>query len=420
MTDHDPAGTAGPVSGTAEAARAQMAADLRARSRGLSEPIQEAFATVPRHLFVPEVGPSAAYRDEAFVIKCGPDGIPVSSSSQPAMMAIMLAQLELQSGHRVLEIGTGSGYNAALISVITAPRGKVVSLDIDLELVERARSSLSAAGFSGVEVRCADGGYGDPAGAPFDRVVVTAGVWDVAPAWFEQLADDGRLVLPLSLRGVELSVGLQRADVGWQSTSACRCGFVRMLGAFAGPQTVLRLGDREPLIGLISDGADADVSAVHEALAGRRVTDLPTGLVVTDQSELGDLDLWLTLTEPELSRLTVMSPVTGGQPIQPLLPLGGLVSDATDAQRLGIAALLPGSGPGHAFEVGVRGYGPLGQALAEHLAGRALWWHELGRPGAADLRLNVYPSGLEAEPPTGMLMLERPSATIAVGWPDRD
>jgi protein-L-isoaspartate(D-aspartate) O-methyltransferase len=418
MTDHDTAGTTSLVSGTAEAARARMTADLRARSRALSEPIQEAFATVPRHLFVPEVGPSAAYRDEAFVIKCGPDGIPVSSSSQPAMMAIMLEQLELRSGHRVLEIGTGSGYNAALISVIIAPRGKVVSLDIDLELVERARSSLTAAGFSAVEVRCADGGYGDPAGAPFDRVIVTAGVWDIAPAWFEQLADDGRLVLPLSVRGVELAVGLQRASAGWHSTSACRCGFVRMLGAFAGPQAALRFEGKEPMIGMVSDGAAADAWAVHAALAGR-VADLPTGLVVTDQSELGDLDLWLTLTEPELDRLTVLSPVTGRFSTPSLLPLGGLMSDATEPKRLGIAALLPGTGAGHGIEVGVRGYGPGGEALAEHLAGRALWWHELGRPGVSDLQLDVYPAGVDAEPPAGMLMLDRPSASIAVGWPDR-
>ncbi len=418
MTDHDTAATASPVSGTAEAARARMAADLRARSRSLSEPIQQAFATVPRHLFVPEVGPSAAYRDEAFVIKCGPDGIPISSSSQPAMMAIMLEQLELRPGHRVLEIGTGSGYNAALISVITAPRGKVVSIDIDLELVERARASLAAAGFPAVEVRCADGGYGDPAGAPFDRVVVTAGVWDIAPAWFEQLADDGRLVLPLSVRGVELSVGLQRAGVGWHSTSACRCGFVRMLGAFAGPQAALRLEGKEPMVALISDGAGADVRAVHAALAGR-ITDLPTGLVVTDQSELGDLDLWLTITEPQLNRITVLSPIAGWMPTQSLLPLGGLVSDATDAARIGIATLLPGTGAGHAVELGIRGYGPGGEALAEHLAARALWWHEIDRPGAADLQLNVYPAGAGAEARAGMRMLNRPSATVAVGWPDR-
>jgi protein-L-isoaspartate(D-aspartate) O-methyltransferase len=415
MTDHDPATSSGHASGPADAARARMTAELQARSRTLSQPVQDAFARVPRHLFVPEVGPSAAYRDEAFVIKCGPDGIPVSSSSQPAMMAIMLEQLELQPGHRVLEIGTGSGYNAALISLITAPRGKIVSLDIDRELVDRARSSLAGAGYPAVEVRCADGGFGDPAGAPFDRIIVTAGVWDIAPAWLDQLTEGGRLVLPLSIRGVELSVALQRSDDGWQSTSACRCGFVRMLGAFAGPQATLRLGGSEPMVAVVADGGTADVRAVHAALSGP-ATDLGTGLALGDQGELGDLDLWLTVTEPSLERLTVLSPTTGWARAQPVLPLGGLASNASDRDNLGIATLLPHGEPGHAT-VGVRGYGPGGRALAEHLSARALRWDELGRPGAADVRLTVYPAGRPSADGAGMTVLDRPSACIAVGWP---
>jgi protein-L-isoaspartate(D-aspartate) O-methyltransferase len=416
MTDHDPASTASLASAAADAARARMAAEMKARSRALSQPVQDAFASVPRHLFVPEVGPSAAYRDEAFVIKCGPDGLPVSSSSQPAMMAIMLEQLELQPGHRVLEIGTGSGYNAALISLLTAPRGKVVSIDIDRELVDRARASLAAAGYPGVEVRCADGGFGDPAGAPFDRVIVTAGVWDIAPAWLDQLAAGGRLVLPLSVRGIELSVALLRSGDTWVSTAACRCGFVPMLGAFAGPQALLRLGGQEQTVALIADGATADGRAVHLALTGP-VTDLPTGLVVADPAELGDLDLWLTITEPELERLTVLSPTAGWARTQAVLPLGGLARDPGDQDRLGIAALLPGAEPGLAGTVGVRGYGPGGAALAEHLAARALWWDELGRPGAGDIRLAVSPAGLPARASAGMLLLSRPSVTIAAGWP---
>ena len=165
------------------AARARMAAILRDGGRSLSPETQRAFASVPRHVFVPEVEPSAAYRDEAFVIKCGPDGLPVSSSSQPAMMAIMLDQLGLRPGHRVLEIGTGTGYNAAVMSAIVGSAGQVVSVDIDPELADRARSALRAAGYDRVGVRCADGGYGDPDGAPYDRIIVTAGAWDIAPAW---------------------------------------------------------------------------------------------------------------------------------------------------------------------------------------------------------------------------------------------
>jgi protein-L-isoaspartate(D-aspartate) O-methyltransferase len=416
MTDHDPASQVRPASGSADAARARMTADLRARSASLSPSVESAFAEVPRHLFVPEVGPSDAYRDEAFVIKSGPDGIPVSSSSQPAMMAIMLEQLELASGHRVLEIGTGSGYNAALMSRITAPRGKVVSIDIDQELVERARSSLAAAGVRGVEVRCADGGYGDPVGTPFDRIIVTAGVWDIAPAWLDQLTAGGRLVLPLSVRGIELSVALRRAGESWQSTSACRCGFVRMVGAFAGPHSMLKLGGQESAVALVADGGRADAAALHAAITGP-VTDVLAGVEVTDQAELGDLDLWLTISQPGLDRLTVLSPSPGWARPPHLLPLGGLAASLTDPARLAIAAVLPATATGSAAEVSFRGFGPGGPALAEQLAAGARAWHELGRPGTPDLWLEVFPAGVQPHVWPGAVLLERPSTSIAVGWP---
>src|SRR5580698_8097189 len=291
--------------GSAEAARARMAAGLRARGRAISQPVQDAFAQVPRHLFVPEVSEADAYRDEALVLKCGPDGVPLSSCSQPAMMAIMLEQLDLQPGHRVLEIGTGSGYNAALMSLITGPGGRVTTLDIDPELVSRARASLGAAGFGAVDVQCADGGYGDPAGAPFDRIIVTAGAWDIAPAWLAQLGPEGRLVLPLSVCGLELSVALEPSDGSWLSRSACRCGFVRMLGAFARPQFAIRLGGPDLVVVQVADDVPMDGVAVAAALAGDYV-EIETGVRILDDSELADLDMWLTLTEPDLCRLTVL------------------------------------------------------------------------------------------------------------------
>ena len=129
----------------ADAARARLARALREsgippRRRSGRVP------AVPRHLFVPELDAAAAYQDEALVIKYGADGLPVSSSSQPAMMAIMLEQLRLQPGHRVLEIGTGTGYNAAVMAHIVGPRGAVVTVDIDADLIARAQASLAEAG----------------------------------------------------------------------------------------------------------------------------------------------------------------------------------------------------------------------------------------------------------------------------------
>src|ERR1700722_517487 len=356
---------------TPDAARARLAGALRSSGHALSDAVRNAFAQVPRHVFVPEVGAAAAYRDEALVIKCDDDGLPVSSSSQPAMMAIMLDQLDLQRGHRVLEIGTGSGYNAGVMSAVVGPRGQVSSVDIDVALVARARDSLAAAGYGSVTVRCADGGYGDPAGAPFDRIIVTAGAWDIAPAWLDQLTPDGRLVLPLSVRGIQLSVALQRAGQLWLSTSAWRCGFVRMLGAFAGPETVLRLDGPRALVVQMADGADANGDGLQRALAGPPAEADAIASPVS-LAELGDLDLWLTLAGGDLDRVTLLTAPGGWLSLASLLPFRALISDASDPDLIGVAVVLPadyaaGQAPavgGDAAAVTVREFGPGGAALA--------------------------------------------------------
>jgi protein-L-isoaspartate(D-aspartate) O-methyltransferase len=415
--DSDPAGSA----------RARLAGALRENVQIKSESVLAAFAQVPRHLFVPEVGPSAAYRDEALVIKCGPDGLPISSSSQPAMMAIMLDQLDLRPGHRVLEIGTGTGYNAAVMSAVTGPGGGVVTVDIDADLIARARSSLVAAGYGRVAVRCADGGYGDLAGAPYDRIIVTAGAWDIAPAWLSQLRDAGRLVLPLSIRGIQLSVALERRGRAWLSRSACRCGFVRMLGAFAGPETVFRLTGPGGLYVQMSDGRPVDEPGLQAALAGP-AAEVPVALPSVGLRELADFDLWLTLTQPDLDRITLLAAPDGGRPrLAPLLPFGGLISDAADADRVGIGMLVPVGLTAHGTEqpqVVARGYGPGGRELAARLAELGPAWDELGRPGADDLELVVRqravgpaPTELPGEAAAGRAILERLSVTIKAGWP---
>jgi protein-L-isoaspartate(D-aspartate) O-methyltransferase len=437
MQPREPAETT--HSDPAAAARARLATELRHRARALSPAVQKAFARVPRHVFVPEVGPAAAYRDEALVIKCGADGLPISSSSQPAMMAIMLDQLELRRGHRVLEIGTGSGYNAAVMAEVVGTGGQVVSMDIDPELVVRAKASLAQAGYDAVTVKCADGGFGDPDGAPYDRIIVTAGAWDIAPAWLNQVAPGGLLVLPLSVRGIQLSVALQRESPSgqpglagdrpqgtgvWQSMSAWRCGFVRMLGAFAGPETVLRLAEPCPLFAQMSDGSPVDAGALQAALASRAADEqVPWSGRLAD---LADLDLWLTLTAPDLDRVTLLAAPGGWFELASLLPLGGLVADARTPD-LGVAVLLPADAGRDGLAARprpgmlVRGYGSGGTELAGYLAGRAARWADVGRPGVGDMQLSVLEGG-EAERPDraeaqDSLVVVRPSVTIAVGWP---
>ena len=122
------------ISLTPDAARARLVDELRDSGRLTSPTVEAAFRAVPRHLFLPEMAASEAYQDEAFVIKTGADGLPVSSSSQPAIMASMLQLLRLRPGHRVMEVGAGTGYNAALMTHLVGERGSVVTVDIDADI----------------------------------------------------------------------------------------------------------------------------------------------------------------------------------------------------------------------------------------------------------------------------------------------
>ena len=199
--------------GAADRARTRLVDGLRDSGRLCSAAVEEAFRTVPRHLFLPGVPLARAYADEAVAVQAV-DGVTTSSASQPSMMAIMLAQLDLGPGHRVLEIGAGTGYNAALMARLVGPQGRVVAVDIDSDLVEGADLHLAAAGVSDVELVCADGALGHPPGAPYDRIVLTVGSGVVRPEWIAQLAPGGRLLLPLALRGTQLSVALDLGDDG--------------------------------------------------------------------------------------------------------------------------------------------------------------------------------------------------------------
>ncbi len=248
--------------------RERMVSQVIAGGRPVSDAVTRALRVVPRHVFLPELNPEAAYRDEAIVTKRNADGQPTSSSSQPTIMAIMLDQLDLAPGHRVLEIGAGTGYNAALLKHIVGAEGAVVSIDLDEDVAEQAREHLAAVGCPDVTVVSGDGAAGYPAQAPYDRVIATVGVSDLAPAWLSQLAPGGRIVVPLDLRGAQRSVAFERAGACWQSRSVVPCGFMRMRGSLAGPERTQVSGDAKELAVTLPDGRDLDITAVARALAG--------------------------------------------------------------------------------------------------------------------------------------------------------
>jgi protein-L-isoaspartate(D-aspartate) O-methyltransferase len=299
----------------------------------------------------------------------------------------------------------------------------VVTIEVDPGLADRARTSLAAAGYAGVAVVCGDGAAGVPARAPYDRVIVTAGVWDLAPQWLAQLRRGGRIVAPVSVRGIQLAVAFEDAGTHWVSRQACRCQFIRMTGPSAGPEAIVRLGPQPGLCVLVTDGAAPEAWPLYEALSGRP-TDVRRagGLRVGGVKELADLDLWLALTEPGLSRLSM----TGGQQasqdrrgVGSRMPLGGFARYDSSG-RLGVAALAlpPAAAPdGRHFEVAVSGHGPGGAALAGHLAGRAAVWDALGRPGTGTLELAAHPAGTRAEAAEGSVIIRRPDTVLVARWP---
>ena len=164
--------------------------DRQLRRRGITDHrVLAAMRRVPREQFVPEGDRNHAYDDAALTLGYG------QTISQPFVVALICQALALSGGERVLDVGTGSGYQAAVLAELTA---EVVSIERITELAEEARRNLAAAGYADrVELRIGDGSHGVPDRAPFDAIAVAAATQDVPPALWDQLAEGGRLVLPL-------------------------------------------------------------------------------------------------------------------------------------------------------------------------------------------------------------------------------
>ncbi len=219
---------------SAESLRDGLIAELH-RTGALTQPaVERAVRQVPRHLFVPDRPLDEAYSDRVIMTKTV-DGIAVSSLSQPAIVTIMLEQLDVRPGMNVLEVGAGTGYNAALLAHLVGPAGRVTTIDIDDDTVQAARTHLAAAGSEGVTVVLGDGGDGAPSRAPFDRIILSVGAWDISPAWLEQLEPGGLLVLPLWLVLRQFSVAFEKVSDHFDSRSIRPCGFMPLRGAFASP-----------------------------------------------------------------------------------------------------------------------------------------------------------------------------------------
>ncbi len=180
--------------------RDQMLVKIKAEGVPVTDSIQQALLTVPRHKFAHWLSLERAYSLSAHPLP-GVTEETMSTISHPVAVALMLIPLDLKPGHRVLEIGAGTGYNAALIAHIVGRSGQVSTVDIEPFVVAGAKVNLRETGFERVTVILGDGGLGYADNAPYDRIVATVGVWEIPISWFEQLAPSGRIATPLHLFG---------------------------------------------------------------------------------------------------------------------------------------------------------------------------------------------------------------------------
>jgi protein-L-isoaspartate(D-aspartate) O-methyltransferase len=205
----------------ADVARAEMV-DHQLRRRGITdERVLEAMGRVPRELFVPDGLRRHAYDDGALPIGCH------QTISQPFVVATICSLLALRGDEHVLDVGTGSGYQTAVLAELAA---EVVSIERIPELAEEARARLHEAGYDDVVVRVGDGSLGVPDLAPFDAIAVAAAAPGIPPALYDQLAEGGRLVVPRGSRRGQDLVLVVRTLQGPVERSTIACRFVPLVG----------------------------------------------------------------------------------------------------------------------------------------------------------------------------------------------
>jgi protein-L-isoaspartate(D-aspartate) O-methyltransferase len=378
--------------------------------------VERAFRTVPRHLFVPEgTSLEVAYNDaDSVAVKRDADGVIISSTSAPFIQARMIEQAGLGPGMSVLEIGSG-GYYAALLAEVVGPSGRVVSVDIDQDVVDLARARLAATGYGErvtVEQVDAEHPVGE-AGEPVDAIVVTVGAWDVAPAWLDQLADGGTIVVPLRMNGVSRSIGFRHAGDHLVSTSAEVCGFVPMQGDGAHDERVFVLPDANGhAVKLRFDGVEVPVemSRLDGVLATERV-ERWSGVTIKNGVSFADLHLWFASFLPGFCKLAADDGTAVAAERGSWFPFGVVRGDS-------FAYLAVRKTPdGGSAEFGGWAYGRSAENAAMALVESIQEWDRRAR-GHAEPTFAYWPDGTDRpEFGTDTAIVAKTHGLVSISWP---
>ncbi|WP_460773064.1 methyltransferase, FxLD system [Nocardiopsis nanhaiensis] len=414
-TAPDTHAVAPPLTPDAESLRATMVERIKEGQRKLGAPlppaVERALRTVPRHLFTPGCELEAAYADGPVITKTDERGVNLSAVSAPTTIVGMLGQLGVEPGQRVLEVGSG-GYNAALLAELVGPEGEVTTMDIDAEVVDRARQSLDRAGYRLVRTVCGDGAFAAAEFGPYDRLIVTVGAEDIPASWIEQLSPTGRMVVPLRTRALMRSWALDRDGDRLVSRSHLMCGFVPIQGV--GHHQRNRIDLQDGAVTLWTDeGPHIETLAIEAAISSPRAQAW-TGVTRKRGEPFGDQDLWLATTLDGACVLTATQGALDQAVVEPSWRLGtpALVDGASLAYR---AKLRPVADDGHTLEFGAFAHGPDAQRLADLLAERLRIWNHHVR-GRLRPQMHVYPvSAANADLPSGYVV-DKPQTRIVLSW----
>jgi protein-L-isoaspartate(D-aspartate) O-methyltransferase len=375
--------------------------------------VQAALREVPRHRFVPEVSLETAYRDDHAVATVWESPtVAVSSVSAAWLQADMIERLRLAPGMTVLEVGSG-GYNAELLAHVLGERGRVVTVDIDPYVVHRTRRLCAEAGSGRVTAVLGDGALGAPAHVPaggFDAVVVTHNAADIAPAWREQLAEGGRLVVPLEIGGYTRAVTMVRRGEVLHAEHWTYCGFVRDRGSAARTAPAVALADGAVTVRW-EDWTPAETAGLEEALQGPRL-EVTTGLVARGMFNFETLQVYAATTLPGFCRLT--SAEESGLVVQP--DAAAITADGSLAYLTHRKVKDAPAPENRRVEFFIHAYGPAAKELAEEFAACVRTWdreiREHGYPA-----MTVHPAGTPDDQLPPGVVLDKPASRLVLPWP---
>lgn len=402
---------------TAERLRNALSDQLRAQGTVRTERVEAALRQVPRHVFVPEAPLAEAYADAPLYTKTDGAGASISAASQPTIVAMMLEQLQAEPGQRIMELGAGTGYNAALLAHLVGEHGQVTTIDVDDDIVDSARSGLAAAGFENVRVILCDGALGHPGGAPYDRIIATVGAWGMPPAWLEQLAPGGRLVVPLRLRGsVSRSIVFERDNGRWRSTGSQICTFMPLRGIADDARRIVALTPDRAVTLQTHQEQTVDTAALTGVLEQPR-TQAWTAVKFRGPESMEWMDLWLTCTVTgALSRMPVEKSAVASGLVTPQFPWGSMaLADKGDLAYLTLRPVERAADGGQLYEVGVVGHGPGGDALTGRIVDAIRTWDRDYR--SRPVQFEIQATDAEpVDPVPGRFAIDTPLNRIVVAW----